>query len=110
MQYIVANANKSEDRLTQKDIDNAKARTEIHPWIGSTKTIKKNYQSLLNELDAQFRDTIKLYQSAGGNNEFILTKYKNMPVVQEYYDKQLGVKKQDQSKQTINTLETIKLK
>jgi hypothetical protein len=110
MQYIVANANKSEDRLTQKDIDNAKARTEIHPWVGSTKTIKKNYQSLLNELDGQFRQTINLYQSAGGNNEYVLTKYKNMPVVQEYYDKQRGVKKQDQSKQTISTLETIKLK
>lgn len=110
MQYIVANANKSEDRLTQKDIDNAKARTEIHPWIGSTKTIKKNYQSLLNELDQQFRQTINLYQSAGGNNEYVLTKYKNMPVVQEYYDKQLGVKKQDQQNKTLSTLETIKLK
>ena len=110
MQYIVANANKSEDRLTQKDIDNARARTEVHPWVGSTKTIKKNYNSLLNELDGQFRDTIKLYQSAGGNNEFVLTKYKNMPVVQEFYNKQFGIQKQDQNKQTISTLESIKLK
>ena len=110
MQYIVANANKSEDRLTQKDIDNAKARTEIHPWVGSTKTIKKNYNSLLNELDQQFRQTINLYQGAGGNNEYVLTKYKNMPVVQEFYNKQYGIQKQDQNKQTISTLESIKLK
>ena len=33
MKYIVANANKSEDRLTQKDIDNAAKRTQIIKYI-----------------------------------------------------------------------------
>ena len=88
MKYILANANKDEDRLTRADIDDAAQDTEIFKLFTSDRKIRLQYQSLNNELQRQFRNKGQQYVALGGNTRFITTNYAYMPEVAEYLKKQ----------------------
>ena len=85
MKYIVANANKSEDRLTQKDIDNAAKRTQIVQFFGSPRTIRQNYQNLKEEFINKSQGYIMQYKNAGGTEDGIAY-YMDVPGVKELYE------------------------
>ena len=87
MKYIVANANKSEDRLTQKDIDNAAKRTDIIKYIASPRTIRLNYESLQKEFDEKAATFLSQYKLNGGEEQFIIQNFMDIPGVKRQYDK-----------------------
>lgn len=90
MKYIVANANKTEDRLTQKDIDNAEKNTKIIQFIGSAGKVKANYKELQNEFKKKAQGFAMQYRNAGGT-ESSMEYFKNtVPGVKEMYDAKLN--------------------
>ena len=86
MKYIVANANKSEDRLTQKDIDNAAKRTQIIKYITSPRTIRLNYEQLRQEFGEKAGTYLNQYKLNGGDEDFILNNFMDIPGVKMQYD------------------------
>jgi hypothetical protein len=112
MKYIVANANKSEDRLTQKDIDNAAKRTQIIQFFGSPRTIRKNYENLRQEFKNKAQGYVMQYKSAGGTEEGVQY-YMDVPGVKELYDqkrKEIQERKLIKNKESKNQIQAGILK
>jgi hypothetical protein len=86
MKYIVANANKSEDRLTQKDIDNAAKRTQIIKYITSPRTIRLNYEQLREEFNEKAGSYLNQYKLNGGDEQFIQENFMDIPGVSSAYN------------------------
>lgn len=86
MKYIVANANKSEDRLTQKDIDNAAKRTQIIKYITSPRTIRLNYEQLREEFNEKAGSYLNQYKLNGGDEQFIQENFMDIPGVANAYN------------------------
>ena len=104
MKYIVANANKAQDRLTAADVKNAEGRTKILTLFENPKQIKKNYEILAKEMNFNFRKQVKAYGSAGGTKDYVLTMYPNVPAVQEYRLKQSKGEVKAKTKQDYKTV------
>jgi hypothetical protein len=102
MKYIVANANKSEDRLTQKDIDNAAKRTQIIKYITSPRTIRLNYEQLRQEFGEKAGTFLNQYKLNGGDEDFIINNFMDIPGVKMQYDQK--DQKYKQSQQVENTV------
>tara|TARA_A100001201_G_scaffold14682_2_gene17880 strand:+ start:8512 stop:10623 length:2112 start_codon:yes stop_codon:yes gene_type:complete len=102
LKYLLANANKQEDRLTQRDIDAAGELTKIFT-LDSPRKIKGNYVAIMNDLNEKFAETLNSYQNAGGSNKFVegLT---NMPLVQDYTFKKDSKKAQDNINAILETI------
>jgi hypothetical protein len=108
MKYIVANANKSEDRLTQKDIDNAAKRTQIIKYISSPRTIELNYQALRNEFDEKASSFLTQYKLNGGEEQFILDNFMDIPGVQRAYEKRAeGFEAREAAKNKVSRKEVL---
>lgn len=88
MKYILANANKDEDRLTRADIEDAAGRTEIFKIFTSDRKIRDQYKELNQELQDQFRNKAQQYIALGGNTRYLTTNYDFMPEVAQYLNKQ----------------------
>ena len=85
MKYIVANANKSEDRLTQKDIENAEKRTKIIQFFGSERTVYQNYKRLQEEFIAKAQADAMKYRRAGGTEDGMQYFIDTVPGINEMY-------------------------
>ena len=85
MKYIVANANKSEDRLTQKDIENAAKRTQIIQFFGSERTVYQNYKRLQEEFIAKAQADAMKYRRAGGTEDGMQYFIDTVPGINEMY-------------------------
>jgi hypothetical protein len=85
MKYLVANANKAEDRLTQKDIENAAQRTEIIKFYGSSRTVRKNYEVLQKEFSNKAQAFAMQYRRAGGTESSMQYFKENVPGVEQLY-------------------------
>ena len=90
MKYIVANANKSEDRLTQKDIENAAKRTEILKFFGSERNVYQNYKRLQEEFTAKAQADAMKYRNAGGTEDGMQYYIDTVPGVEEMYEAQFN--------------------
>ena len=88
MKYLVANANKAEDRLTQKDIENAAQRTEIIKFYGSAKTVRANYMNLKKEFEDKAQSFAMSYRQNGGTESSMQYFKENVPGVEQLYSKQ----------------------
>ncbi len=88
MKYILANANKDEDRLTRADIEDAAKNTEIFSLFTSDRKIREQYKRLNDELQGQFRNKAQQYIALGGNTRYLTTNYDFMPEVAQYLNKQ----------------------
>jgi len=95
MKYILANANKAEDRLTVADVKNAEENTQILKWFTSPQKIKSQYKALENELNSQFRAVGSSYIQGGGTPTFITSQFGYMPEVKDYINK-MNTKQQNQ--------------
>lgn len=84
MKYIVANANKAQDRLTAADVKNAEGRTKIFTLFENPEQIKKNYAQLEKEMNSNFRKQARNYVANGGSKDYVLSMYGNVPVIQDY--------------------------
>jgi hypothetical protein len=107
MKYLVANANKSEDRLTQKDIDNAAQRTEIIKFFGSAKTVRQNYVNLKEEFENKAQGFAMQYRRAGGTESSMQYFKENVPGVERLYtekEKEFLAKQKLQNKENRNQI------
>ena len=95
MKYILANANKAEDRLTVADVKNAEENTQILKWFTSPQKIKSQYKALENELNSQFKAVGSSYIQGGGTPTFITSQFDYMPEVKDYINK-MNTKQQNQ--------------
>ena len=84
MKYILANANKSEDRLTRADVQDAEQATKIMGLFTGEKEVKSSYKNLAKDLEAQFLRLSKNYIEAGGNEEFLMS-FEQMPYIRGIY-------------------------
>ena len=88
MKYILANANKDEDRLTRADIEDAAKNTEIFSLFTSDRKIREQYKRLNDELQGQFKNKAQQYIALGGNTRYLTTNFDFMPEVAQYLQKQ----------------------
>ena len=86
MKYIIANANKAEDRLTQKDIDNAAELTQISKLFEDPVNIKKKYEELRADLNLKFNDAmdILLENGTGDQTAKFVAKYPQATSIKNY--------------------------
>ena len=111
LKYIIANANKSEDRLTRWDIDNAAKNTGILPFItfsqGFTpKTVNAKMKVLQGELIGNFNSQARKYQQQGGTNDFLLD-FTSVPYIRTFLEQQETDKMNQQA--VIDGLESIEI-
>ena len=104
MKYIVANANKAQDRLTAADVKNAEGRTKILTYFENPEQIKKNYEILGKEMNANFRKQARNYVANGGSKDYVLNMYQNVPVIQDYKIKQVKGEAQKKVKKDYKTV------
>ena len=111
LKYIVANANKTADRLTRWDIENAENSTQVLPFINifsgkswTANTINSRMDTLMLEMEASFAKAAKNYQQAGGTNNFILN-FKNIPYIQKFLFNQEV--EQQSGNEMVSNLESI---
>jgi len=104
MKYIVANANKAQDRLTAADVKNAEGRTKILSIFDNPEQIKKNYEILGKEMNANFRKQARNYVANGGSKDYVLNMYQNVPVIQDYKIKQAKGETQKKVKKDYKTV------
>jgi len=81
--YVVANANKAQDRLALKDITDAEKNTGI---VGFKEPAKVNaqYTALIKDMNDRFRISARTYVNEGGTIEDLKTNYKNVPYMRSY--------------------------
>ena len=111
LKYIIANANKSEDRLTRWDIDNAAKNTGILPFItfsqGFTpKTVNAKMKVLQGELISNFNSQARKYQQQGGTNDFLLD-FTSVPYIQSFLEEKQAAEMDQQA--FVEGLESIEL-
>ena len=94
MKYILANANKSEDRLTRADVQDAAESTRILGVFTGENVVKSSYKQLAKDLEAQFLRLSKNYIEAGGSEDFLLS-FTQMPYIRKIYA--------DRANQTLQT-------
>lgn len=87
MKYILANANKAEDRLTVADVKNAEENTQILKWFTSPEKIKSQYAALEKELEQQFKAVSTSYMQSGGTSTYITSQFGYMPDVKDYINR-----------------------
>ena len=112
LKYIIANANKHEDRLTKWDIEAAAERTGAlgiipRPFKNqnvTAKTIKSAYRALQAQLIGNFNSDANNYLESGGNSAF-LESFVVIPYINQW---KIGSQVQGQSEeQVIGALESI---
>lgn len=93
--YNYANTLKAEDRLTEKNLEDAKKVSSIFGFFKSPRKVKENFRQL--ELDAadKFEKEVVRYQYAGGNNAYVEDNYAYMPFVAQYKQKQNQAQRQE---------------
>ena len=109
LKYIVANANKAEDRLTQKDIENAEESTKI---IGfkSPRAVRSAYEQLQGQLNTQFEGVGRRFIRSGGTNKYILEHFQHMPLIADWISqKQTQAAKDKVQQNNISVLEGIQM-
>ncbi len=94
MKYIVANADKGEDRLTVADVVNAEKSTKIFGWTLSEQRVKNNYRALKGALDARASKLAQTFVLQGGDQN-LLDILGNLKYVKEH--KQRTGQKQDET-------------
>jgi hypothetical protein len=107
--YNYANTLKAEDRLTEKNLEDAKKVSSIFGFFKSPRKVKENFRQL--EIDAadKFEKEVVRYQYAGGNNAYVEDNYSFMPFVAQYkFKKDQGQRQEILKKQREQILGGIK--
>ena len=81
--YAYANSLKAEDRLTEKNLEDAKKVSKIFGLESPTKIIEQ-FKQLADDANIKFGEETKRYQALGGNSAFFDQNFTFMP----YYQKE----------------------
>ena len=99
LKYILANANKAEDRLTRADINDAEDQVRIFEFKDG-KVILEKYKLVKRMLNKTFENKVEIMRENGYHDtDYFLNKYGNMNVVKKYKNKlkELEIEKQNQN-------------
>tara|TARA_Y100001973_G_scaffold102018_1_gene166269 strand:- start:615 stop:1259 length:645 start_codon:yes stop_codon:yes gene_type:complete len=81
MKYILANANKGADRLTVKDVEDAKSATQIISLLTPGSSVVSQYETLERQLNSRFITLLQNFETQGGDVESLVSGFKNLPIV-----------------------------
>ena len=81
MKYILANAIKGADRLTVKDVEDAKESTQIISLFTPGNSVVAQYETLEKQLNSRFITLLQNFETQGGDVESLVTGFKTLPVV-----------------------------
>ena len=81
--YVVANANKAQDRLALKDITDAEKNTGIFGFKDPAK-VNAQYKALIKDMNDRFKVSARTYVNEGGAIEDLRVNYKNVPYMRSY--------------------------
>ena len=84
--YVVANANKAQDRLALKDIVEAEKNTRIKSLRLDPEKVNANYKQLIVDMNNRFRNSARTYVNNGGTTDDLLVNYNQVPFMQQYAD------------------------
>ena len=93
--YNYANSLKAEDRLTEKNLEDAKKVSSIFGFFKSPRKVKENFRQLREDAAEKFEKEVIRYQYAGGNNAYIEDNYAYMPFVAQYKQRQNQAQRQE---------------
>ena len=99
LKYIVANANKAEDRLTRADVADAEDQVRIFEFKDG-KVILEKYKLVKAMLNKTFENKVEIMRENGYHDtDYFLNKYGNMNVVKKYKNKlkNIEIEKQNQN-------------
>ena len=103
--YLLANASKFEDRLTQKDVQEAREKVSLMRFTDKPIDVLNRYKSIREEIKGVFEQSEQNYLANGGSRGFILGNFKNMPNVKTYIGRQnTGASKQKVLDQNVDTV------
>ena len=103
--YLLANASKFEDRLTQKDVQEAREKVSLMNFTDKPIDVLNRYKSIREEIKGVYEQSEQNYLANGGSRGFILGNFKNMPNVKTYLSGQkTGASKQKVLDQDLNTV------
>ena len=105
MKYIVANANKGEDRLTVKDVEEAEKSTRIFAFGTSSNKVVADYTALSNQLDGTYNNLAKRFIMVGGKPQELM----DHEYTSKYKLHKLRQTQQDEQPQTIKNVPTQRL-
>ena len=87
LKYILANANKAEDRLTRADVADAEDQVRIFEFKDG-KVILEKYKLVKAMLNKTFENKVEIMRENGYHDtDYFLNKYGNMNVVKKYKNK-----------------------
>ena len=81
--YAYANALKGKDRLTEKNIEDAKGSVQIF-GARSSDVVKKRIEAVQKQINRSFDSKVKSFQVAGGDNAILINKYDYMPIIKNH--------------------------
>jgi len=97
MKYIVANANKGEDRLTVADVTDASKGTALLRFFKPSDEAAADYKAIAFQLNDSYTSLVKKYIRAGGNPAQVL-EHKYSDFINNYKNK-LRAKKSGENKE-----------
>ncbi len=98
--YAYANSLKAEDRLTEKNLEDAKKVSRIF-GLESPRKIKEQFRQLADDADAKFGEETKRYQALGGNSAFFDQNFSYMPYYIKEKNRVGGAQKRQEIQQNL---------
>jgi hypothetical protein len=98
--YAYANSLKAEDRLTEKNIEDAKRVSKIFGFESPDK-IKEQFKQLADDANIKFGEETRRYQSLGGNEAYFDQNFTFMPYYQNQKNIIGGKQRREQIQQII---------
>jgi|DEB0MinimDraft_6_1074348.scaffolds.fasta_scaffold00010_56 hypothetical protein len=110
MKYIIANANKAEDRLTQKDIEEAGKLTEISKFLEDPTIIERKYKQLGLELNQKFNNAMDVLLENGTGDQIakFVARYPKARSIIKYKLKIKELQKQEKTNDPNISLDVLK--
>jgi len=98
--YAYANSLKAEDRLTEKNLEDAKKVSKIFGLESPTKIIEQ-FKQLADDADKKFAEETKRYQLQGGNSAFFDQNFTFMPSYQKEKNRIGGMQRRQEIQQNL---------
>jgi hypothetical protein len=110
MKYIIANANKAEDRLTQKDIEEAGKLTQISKLFEDPTIIERKYKQLGLELNQKFNNAMDVLLENGTGDQIakFVARYPKARSIIKYKLKMKELQKQEETNDPNLSLDVLK--
>ena len=98
--YAYANSLKAEDRLTEKNLEDAKKVSAIF-GLKSSKSIIEQFKQLADDADDKFKQEANRYLDIGGNNAYFEQNFEDIPSFKKEKNLRGGLQKRKEIQQNL---------